>query len=382
MLVAWVNAMDSSVSEPFADPDLSLDQVVADARFHSLAYAIDEAVIVVNAANVVVFANPAADRLLEQPAGDLVGQAFLLPLPRMKSGRTSITLNSGRKVDVTTTVSATVWEGGVAHLATLKAAVAITERGADAVETLLGAMRARFLSHLNHELRTPLNTVMLASEAMAAEVFGPLGTAKSKKRYKGYAEDIHAAGQRLLDLVTDLLDLSRADAGELKLDESLFDLGDLIQSLLPKTLDGEAKHAHISTQAVQPILLRGDREKLGRAVQHLISNSLAFTPSGGELNISSHLGADGQVLIRVADTGRGFSADDLQNAFRPFPRLHSVDKADPAAGAGVGLALVRRTIELHGGAVRIESLVGQGTTVTCMIPSERVVLDMSARTRH
>ena len=107
-----------------------------------------------------------------------------------------------------------------------------------------------------------------------------------------------------------------------------------------------------------------------------------FTPSGGELNISSHLGADGQVLIRVADTGRGFSADDLQNAFRPFPRLHSVDKADPAAGPGVGLALVRRTIELHGGAVRIESLVGQGTTVTCMIPSERVVLDISARTRH
>lgn len=373
-----------SAFEQFSDADVTLDQVVSDARFHSLAYAIDEAVIVVNATNVVVFANPAADRLLEHSSGDLVGQPFIVPLPRMKSGTSSLTLQSGRKIDVAVTVSATVWEGSVAHMATLKAAANVHEKGADAVETLLGAMRARFLSHLNHELRTPLNTVMLASEAMASEIFGPLGTAKTKNRYKEYAQDINSAGQRLLDLVTDLLDLSRADAGELKLDESLFDLSDLIQSLLIQTEKNNAGgliHS-INTHAVQPILLRGDREKLGRAVQHLISNSLAFTPPHGQLNISSHLGADGQVLIRVADTGRGFSADDLQHAFRPFPKLHNVDMTDPAAGPGVGLALVRRTIELHGGAVRIESLVGQGTTVTCMIPSERVVLDINARTRH
>ncbi len=376
--------LELSTFEQFKDAEVTLDQVVADARFHSLAYAIDEAVIVVSAANIVLFANPAADRLMEQSAGDLIGHPFITPLPRMKSGSTTLTLKSGRKINVAATVSATVWEGSVAHMATLKATANISEKGANAVETLLGAMRARFLSHLNHELRTPLNTVMLASEAMASEIFGPLGTAKSKKRYKDYAKDINSAGQRLLDLVTDLLDLSRADAGELKLDESLFDLSDLIQSLLEqteKTKTGGITHA-INTHAVQPILLRGDREKLGRAVQHLISNSLAFTPANGQLNISSHLGADGQVLIRIADTGRGFSADDLQNAFRPFPKLHNVDMTDPAAGAGVGLALVRRTIELHGGAVRIESLAGQGTTVTCMIPSERVVLDINARTHH
>jgi signal transduction histidine kinase len=346
---------------------------VADARFHNLAYAIDDAVVVVDATNVVRFANPAADKLLDGGPGHLIGQPFSLPLPRLKSGRATLELQTGKRVDVALTLSATVWEGAVAWLATLKPAPSLSEAGTDAVESLLGAMRARFLAHLSHELRTPLNTVLGFSEILMTEMYGPLGHAK----YRHYSGDIHKAGTRLLGLITDLLDLSRADSGELQLEESLFDLSDVIALLMPEAkASAKLPDVALTTGRLQPILLRGDKEKLKRAVMHLVANGLAFTPATGSVTVSADVGSEGQVLIRVADTGRGFSSDELARAFQPFPRVRTVDHADPSAGPGVGLALVRKYVELHGGAVRIESRPGVGTTVTCMLPASRVALDM------
>lgn len=353
---------------------------VADARFHSLAYMVDDAIVVVDGSNVVRFANPSADRLLEQPPGALVGQPFVLLLAQSKSGLHALSLASGRRQEVMLTVSATVWDGAVAWMASLKPVLGAVTDGAEAVETLLGAMRARFLAHLSHELRTPLNTVMGFSEAMLAELMGPLG----HPRYRAYAHDIHRAGSQLLGLVTDLLDLSRADSGGLELDESLFDLPALLAEVLPQAQSTalRAQGAVVSAGPIDPVLLRGDREKLHRALLHLVSNGLAFTPAGGTVTISSDITDDGRVRIRVADTGRGFSAEELSNAFRPFPRIRTVEQADPRAGPGVGLALVRRYMELHGGAVRIESAPGVGTTVTCMLPSDRVALDLVRPVRH
>jgi signal transduction histidine kinase len=350
---------------------------VADARFHNLAYAIDDAVIVVDSANVVRFANPAADKLLDGAPGHLIGQPFSLPLPRLKSGRQTLELATGRRLEIALTLSATVWEGAVAWLATLKHAPSLNEAGTEAVETLLGAMRARFLAHLSHELRTPLNTVLGFSEIMMSELYGPLGHVK----YRHYSGDIHQAGTRLLGLITDLLDLSRAETGELQLEESLFDLSDVIALLMPEAQAAAQAGAKVPDVALmagtlQPILLRGDKDKLKRAVLHLVANGLAFTPARGSVTVSADVGAQGQVLIRVADTGRGFSADELARAFQPFPRVRTVEQADPHAGPGVGLALVRKYVELHGGAVRIESKPGGGTTVTCMLPAHRVALDM------
>jgi signal transduction histidine kinase len=353
------------------DPTLAL---VADARFHSLAYAIDDAVIVADSTNLVRFANPAADRLLEASPGSLIGQPFRLPLPSLKSGHAVLELPTGRRIEVILTISATVWEGAVATMATVKPAATVTEAGAEAVETLLGAMRARFLAHLSHELRTPLNSVLGFSEALQSELFGPLGHVK----YRGYADNIHKAGTRLLGLLTDLLDLSRADSGALELDESLFDVGEVIAGLMMEAKSrARADIATLDSGDIPPLLLRGDKEKLTRALLHLVSNGLAFTPSTGRVQVTADVGAEGQVLIRVADTGRGFSADELARAFQPFPRVKTVEQAEPNTGAGVGLALVRRYIELHGGAVRIESTPGTGTTVTCMLPSSRVALDMA-----
>lgn len=363
----------------------SLDSLVADARFHSLAYAIDEAVVVTDADNEVLFANPAADRLLEAAPGALIGTQFLLPLSSLKSGRIALTLPSGQRRDTMLSLSATVWDGAIAHLATFKAAPTdVAGVTTDDVEAALATMRARFLAHLSHELRTPLNTVMGFSETMMRELFGPLGST----RYVEYAGDIHRAGTRLATLVIDLLDLSRGDVGELVLEESLFDLASLIDALLPQA-QAEAKllsrnrGASLSADNIAPVMLRCDKGKIARAVQHLIANGLAFTPKGGSVKVSADVLADGRVLIRVIDSGRGFSPEELGNAFRPFPRVRSVDQADPSTGPGVGLALVRRYIELHGGAVRIESVAGAGTTVTCMIPPDRVALDLAGPgTRH
>jgi signal transduction histidine kinase len=363
----------------------SLDSLVADARFHSLAYAIDEAVVVTDAANLVLFANPAADRLLETAPGGLIGTQFLLPLSSLKSGRTALTLPSGQRRDTSLSVSATVWDGAIAHLATFKAAPGdVAGMTTNDVDAALATMRARFLAHLSHELRTPLNTVMGFSETMMRELFGPLGS----QRYVEYAGDIHRAGERLAALVGDLLDLSRGDVGELTLEESVFDLAGLIDGLLPDA-QAEAqmlsrnRGAALCAENIAHVMLRGDKLKIARAVQHLIANGLAFTPKGGEVKVSADVMADGRVLIRVVDSGRGFSPEELGNAFRPFPRVRTVEHADPAAGPGVGLALVRRYIELHGGAVRIESEQGHGTTVTCMIPPDRVALDLAGPvTRH
>ena len=364
-----------------AGEGLSLDGLVADARFHSLAYAIDDAVVVTDPDNLVLFANPAADRLLQVVPGGLMGVAFALPLPSLKSGPAELELATGQRCPVQMTLSATVWDGSIAHLATLRPL-----RGAEATadSEALAAMRARFLGHLSHELRTPLNTVLGFSETMARELFGPLGSA----RYKAYAEDINRAGERLNMLLADLLDLSRAETGDLALQESVFDLADLIDALLP-AVQAEAKRnaraqgAALSAAHEGTVLLRGDRDKLSRAIGHLLSNGLAFTPADGRVDVSTKLSSDGRLFIRVADTGRGFSAEELAHAFQPFPQVRHADHADPQAGPGVGLALVRRYVELHGGAVRIDSSSGEGTTVTCIIPPERVALDLAGRvTRH
>lgn len=351
---------------------------VADARFHSLAYMMDDAVVVVDATNRVRFANPSADRLFEAAAGDLVGAPFLLPLRSTKSGPVSLDLASGRRIDLQCNIASTVWDGEIAWLATFRDAAPPRTLGPEAMETVVEVMRGRFLSHLSHELRTPLNTVLGFSEAMVMELFGALG----HDRYRSYANDIHGAGQRLLKLLNDLLDLARADTGDLALDESLFDLSEVVADALPEARESARRtNARVAEIAVEPVLMRGDRAKLRRALVHLLANGLSFTPADGEVRVSSSVTNDGRLLIRVADTGRGFAREELGQAFRPFPRVRSVERADPLAGPGVGLALVRRYIELHGGTVRIDTEQGQGTTITCALPPERVALDLSRSDR-
>ena len=352
---------------------------VADARFHTLAYALDDPVIVTGDDNVVLFANPAADRLFEAGSDGLVGTPLGLALKAMRSGDATLDLPSGRKVKAAITVAATVWDGAIAWLATIKPKPAVGAAGA-ALDAALQGMHARFLAHINHELRTPLNSILGFAELLGLELHGPLGgTSEAADRYRGYAADIHSSGTKLLTLMSDLVDLSRAEAGELTLQESLFDLSDLVTEL----------HGHSQWQGaapdlrlgrIEPVLLQGDRDRIRRALMHLVANGLAYTPAGGAVTMSVTTARDGKVMIGVADDGTGFSTDALARAFEPFARDRDPEFADPRAGIGVGLALVRHTFELHGGAVRISSRAGVGATVTCMLPRQRVALAFDAAT--
>ena len=354
---------------------------VSDARFHSLAYMVEEAVVVTDQGNQVVFANPAADRLFEAAPGALVGSAFIMPMRSTKSGEIQVRLASGRRLKLRGTIAATVWDGKIGWLGTFEASVPEALQSA-ARDAALNAMRARFLAHLSHELRTPLNTIMGFSEAMAKEVFGPLGT----DQYRDYARAVHTTGQRLLGLMNDLLELSRAQSGDLRLNETTFDLAQVInEALLQAKALARNGGAAIAMGQVQPVLLRADAEKIRSAVMHLLANGLAFTEATGTVTLSATLGDDRRLLIRVEDDGRGFLDEQLEQAFEPFSRVGAVELADPQAGLGVGLALVRRYIEMHGGAVRIDTQDGQGTCVTCMLPQDRVALDVAVDgtgTRH
>lgn len=357
-----------------AKPALPLLETVADARFHSLAFMIEEAIVITDRKNQVRFANPAADRLFEAAPGQLIGQPFLLALNQIKPGDITVELASGRRLHLSLSLAATVWQGEVAWMASFHNNYLLGTSHPEKIETLVQRVRARLLSHLSHELRTPLNSILGFSEAMILGLYGKI----HNKHYADYVQNIQNAGKKLLNLLDDLLDLARADAGQLSLEESYFDLAEAVTEALPEAKKrARGNNKILSTVTVEPVLLRGDKAKFQQALVHLLSNGFSFTPSSGYVSISSSLLDDGRLVIRVADTGRGFDKDDLASAFCPFPRLHTVEKSDPQVGAGVGLALVRQYIELHGGTVRIESQEDRGTTVTCTLPPERITLNLN-----
>lgn len=356
---------------------------VADARFQALAHALDDAVVVADALNIVRFANPAADRLFEASDG-LAGKPFLLPLAATPPGLTTLALPSGRRAKTVMTVATTVWEGGVAWLATFKPrAPLVSEMGA-LVDDALTVMRSRFLAHVSHELRTPLNSIVGFAELMALEPHGPLGRDEAAaERYRGYAEDIRESGRRLSALMSDLLDLARAEAGELRIEESRFDLGPLLAEVLPEAeASARLRAARPRLGRFEPVTISGDRERIKRALVHLVANGLSFAEEG-EVTLSATLARDGRVRIAVDDQGPGFSPNALARAGEPFGRARDdVDLADPRAGIGVGLAVARHMFELHGGGLRIDSRDGQGARVTCTLPHSRVVRGRKRDLRH
>jgi Amt family ammonium transporter len=248
-----------------------------------------------------------------------------------------------------------------ATMAELQRAQARTEQASRAKST--------FLANMSHELRTPLNAVIGFSEVLNSELFGPIGN----PRYKGYVADILGSGRHLLQLVDDLLDLSRIEVGEVKMEERPIDpkswLAGALQMLEPiagkagVTLSGAADPAIAS--------LLGDERLLRQVVLNLAGNAIKFTEPGGRVTISIRLASDGGAALSVADTGIGIRQEDIPRALEPFIQLHP-HLTKTKGGAGLGLALVRAFVRLHGGTVEIASQEGEGTVVTVLLPAERV----------
>jgi cell cycle sensor histidine kinase DivJ len=224
------------------------------------------------------------------------------------------------------------------------------------------AGKSRFLANMSHELRTPLNAIMGFSDIMRQRLFGPMSD-----RYADYAELIHDAGAHLLELINDVLDMSKIEAERFELAREAFDARDAVSAVI-RLMRGQAERAGVQLRGVlppDPLEIEADRRAVKQIALNLVSNALKFTPRGGSVTLTVQSSGAALELI-VSDSGVGISPQDLERLGRPFEQAG--DAAQRAAGSGLGLSLVRAFARLHGGEMDIESAVGDGTTVTVRMP--------------
>ncbi|HEY3917439.1 MAG TPA: PAS-domain containing protein [Stellaceae bacterium] len=239
---------------------------------------------------------------------------------------------------------------------------------------LASRTKTEFLANMSHELRTPLNAVIGFAEIMHGEVFGPLGD----QRYGEYAADIRDSGQHLLNLINDLLDVSKIEFGKVELSEETVDLTGIIDSCM-RLMRDRADQAGLQLSAHTPAdlpYLHADGRRLKQILLNLVSNAVKFTPAGGQVTIRASI-EDGGMKITVSDTGIGIAPHDLAKALQPFGQIDS-RMTRKYQGSGLGLPLTKSMIELHGGTLRLESEVGRGTTATLWLPAARVVTPATA----
>ncbi len=223
--------------------------------------------------------------------------------------------------------------------------------------------KAQFLAGISHELRTPLNAIIGFSDMMKARLFGPMPA-----KYAEYADLIYDSGRHLVDLVGDVLDISKIEADRYELSLSAFDSRDVITSST-KLMQLTAEEAGVTLRAEVPakaVPTLADRKALRQIMFNLLSNAIKFTPAGGRVNVFlRHQGKD--VVIIVADDGVGMSQDDLERVGKPYQQASSAQVSE-ARGTGLGMALVKAMTKMHGGTMRMESELGKGTRVCLRLP--------------
>jgi signal transduction histidine kinase len=230
--------------------------------------------------------------------------------------------------------------------------------------------KSGFLATMSHELRTPLNAIIGFSEMMLREVLGALGN----EQYRAYVGDIHASGTHLLQIINDILDLSKAEAGKIDLSEEVFDLRDIMRSVGQLTA-GRVYAAELTQDVDLPENLPplcGDERKTKQVLLNLITNAVKFTPAGGSIMISARWTLERGLALTVADTGIGIPQSDLERVLKPFEQVDS-SLSRQHQGTGLGLPLVKAIMELHGGRLELKSELGVGTEVTVTFPPERVL---------
>jgi PAS domain S-box-containing protein len=229
--------------------------------------------------------------------------------------------------------------------------------------------KSEFLANMSHELRTPLNAILGFSEIMRAEMFGPIGS----PRYLDYSHDIYQSGCLLLELINDILDLSKIEAGRLDLREEIADIGDLVDGALRFTQERARHNGIMIDQRIDSglPLLRADRRLFTQILLNLLSNAIKFTPTRGRISISAEIAGSGDLMVRVADTGIGIARADIDKVLEAFGQVESA-LSRKHGGTGLGLPLAKGLAELHGGWLDIDSDVGKGTTVTVSMPARRL----------
>jgi signal transduction histidine kinase len=230
--------------------------------------------------------------------------------------------------------------------------------------------KSAFLATMSHELRTPLNAIIGFSEMMLHEVQGEF----RNERYRGYVSDIHASGSHLLQIINDVLDLSKAEAGKLTLDEDTLDVRDIVRVVSQLTSVRMREHGLTEMIDVPPDLplLYADQRKTMQMLLNLVTNAIKFSAEGGRIEISCHADPTRGLSITVADTGIGIAPENLGRVLEAFEQVDS-SLSRHYDGTGLGLPLVKMMIELHGGTLDLQSGLGVGTTATIVFPSDRLV---------
>ena len=285
----------------------------------------------------------------------------------------------GSHVWVETHAALANWDGQPASLSWLtdinhrKAMELELVRSKEAAE-FANRTKTEFLANMSHELRTPLNAIIGFAEVIKDEMFGPIGLAK----YADYAKDIHNSGRHLLDLINDILDLSKLESGKQELREEDVAAGETVHECLTLVRSRAADAKVKLMTEIEPglPLLHCDERALKQVLLNFLSNAIKFTPGGGSVTTAVRR-VDHGIAISVADTGIGMKKEDIAIALEAFGQIDS-KVARKHQGTGLGLPISKSLIEMHGGTLTVESTPNVGTTMTAVFPPSRVVTAKAA----
>ena len=230
--------------------------------------------------------------------------------------------------------------------------------------------KTEFLANMSHKLRTPINAIIGFAEVIES---GILGTAQTKQKGVDYGCDINAAGNHLLEVINEILDIAQIEAGKLGLDEEIFDVDKSLCACLNMLAEQSQKKGVQLKRTSQGSLpdLRGDKRKFKQIVINLLSNAIKFTPEGGKVSLGAEINANGGLKVTISDTGIGIAAEDLDKVLEPFAQVKSAH-ARKYEGTGLGLPISKAYVELHGGSFTMKSKLGVGTSATIQFPADRV----------
>ena len=357
--------------------------------YRLLAEEASDIVILHEADGRILYASSALERVLKRAAADLGQHRFFdlihpddvqeaakinaIPLPGQMLTATYRTLHGdGHYVWIETTTRGIYDPQTGALRNTISVSRDVTQRMNHELEVKAAQERAesankaksQFLANMSHELRTPLNAVIGFTDLMRQRTFGPLGN----ERYEEYATLIYDSGQLLLDLISDMLDMAKIEAGRLELNHERVDVNGTVEDCVRMLRDRAENNGLELTLSLpkEPLFLIADKRAVKQILLNLLTNAIKFTPAGGHVGVSARYG-DGLATITVRDTGVGIPASELPRLGNPFEQVNS-DPMLAKGGSGLGLALVRALMEKHGGTLAIDSEEGSGTTARITFP--------------
>ena len=391
--------IDTATTERLRQAEAALQEAEGSAReLRAILDTATDGVVLIDAAGTVLSVNHPAEALFGFEARELKGENFTLLfapesqraavdyLDGLAANGVASVLNDGREVigrvreggliPLFMTIGR-VGEGSDKFCAVLRDITQWKRAEEELTEAKRLAERANlaksdFLAKISHEIRTPLNAIIGFSEVMMEERFGPI----ENQRYRDYLRDIHASGGHLISLINDLLDLSKIEAGKLDLSFTSVSLNEIVQQCMG-IMQPQANRERIIIRSslasdLPPVV--ADARSIRQIVLNLVSNSVKFTHPGGQVILSTALTENGEVVLRVRDTGVGMSEADITVAMEPFRQIATSGRAG-SGGTGLGLPLTKALAEANRASFNIRSAVDVGTIVEITFPSTRVLAE-------